>query len=77
MGCRRRWLDGRYVVIWAVGRFGWCDLGGVRFGRCGDLGLWRDLGMVRSGWARASRRRDGVELCRQLDGSLGETVLRS
>jgi hypothetical protein len=50
MGCRRRWLDGRYVVIWAVGRFGWCDLGGVRFGRCGDLGLWRDLGMVRSGW---------------------------
>jgi hypothetical protein len=50
MGCRRRWLDGRYVVIWAVGRFVWCDLGGVRFGRCGDLGLWRDLGMVRSGW---------------------------
>jgi hypothetical protein len=50
MGCRRRWLDGRYVVIWAVGRFGWCDLGGVRFGCCGDLGLWRDLGMVRSGW---------------------------
>jgi hypothetical protein len=43
MGCRRRRLDGRYVVIWAVGRFGWCDLGSVRFGRCGDLGLWRDL----------------------------------
>jgi hypothetical protein len=34
---------------------------------------WAQRSPVR---ARASRRRDGVELCRRLDGSLGETYIR-
>jgi hypothetical protein len=34
-----------------MGRFGWCDLGGARFGRCRDLGLRGDLdvGLMESG----------------------------